>query len=131
VGFPGAVSQPDLRDYYRAAAALVVTSRYESFGLAAVEALACGTPVVAAQVGGLPYIVREGENGLLVRWRCPGAFAERLDELLCDEALRSRLAANARQSVKRYSWHTIGDEVRAMYQDLTADARCAAACSCF
>lgn len=131
VSFPGAVSQPALRDYYRAADALVVTSRYESFGLAAVEALACGTPVLAAQVGGLPYIVREGENGLLVRWRCPVAFAERLDELLSDEELRSNLAANARQSVKRYSWHTIGDEVRAMYQDLTADARCAAACSCF
>lgn len=131
VRFPGAVAQPELLSYYRAADALVVTSRYESFGLAAVEALASGTPVVAAQVGGLPYIVREGENGMLVRWRCAGAFAERLDELLSDDALRLRLAANARPSVERYSWHTIGDEVRAMYQELTADAERVAACSCF
>ena len=129
--FPGAVAQTELLSYYRAADALVVTSRYESFGLAAVEALASGTPVVAAQVGGLPYIVHEGENGMLVRWRCPGAFAERLDELLSDDALRSRLAANARPSVERYSWRAIGDEVRAMYQELTADASRIAACSCF
>ena len=131
VSFPGAVAQPELLSYYRAADALVVTSRYESFGLAAVEALACGTPVVAAQVGGLPYIVHEGENGLLVRWRCPVAFAERLDEFLQDGALRARLAANARPSVERYNWHTIGDEVRAMYQELTTDAERVAACSCF
>src|SRR5579884_2390081 len=87
VSFPGAAPQEDLPRYYRAADALVVTSRYESFGLVAVEALACGTPVVASQVGGLPTIIRDGENGLLVRWRCPGAFAERIDALLADLAL--------------------------------------------
>ena len=131
VSFPGAVPQDELKHYYRAADVQVVTSRYESFGLAAVEALASGTPVVAAAVGGLTSIVREGENGLLVRWRCPGAFAERLDELLTDDALRARLAANARQSVERFSWQRIGDEVRGMYQELTADQRAVAACCCF
>src|SRR5262245_13798528 len=128
VRFPGAVAQRDLPDYYRAPDALVVTSRYESFGLAAVEALASGLPVVAAQVGGLPSIIAHGENGLLVRWRCPEAFAEQLDLLLEDEGLRDRLSANARPSVERFSWERIGDEVRALYQDLT-DARCALACS--
>jgi D-inositol-3-phosphate glycosyltransferase len=131
VQFPGAVEQPELTRYYRAADALVVTSRYESFGLAAVEALACGTPVVASAVGGLTTIVRDGENGLLVRWRCPSAFAERLDELLGDEALRARLAANARPSVERFAWERIGDDVRALYQELTCAQRCAVACSCF
>jgi D-inositol-3-phosphate glycosyltransferase len=130
VRFPGAVAQGELPDYYRAADALVVTSRYESFGLAAVEALASGAPVVAAQVGGLPSIITDGENGLLVRWRSPEAFAEQLDLLLEDTALRARLSANARPSVERFSWERIGDEVRALYQDLTTDARCALACSC-
>ncbi len=130
VRFPGAVAQRDLPDYYRAADALVVTSRYESFGLVAVEALASGAPVVAAQVGGLPSIITHGENGLLVRWRSPDTFAEQLDLLLEDTALRERLSANARPSVERFSWERIGDEVRALYQELTAAARCALACSC-
>jgi D-inositol-3-phosphate glycosyltransferase len=130
VRFPGAVAQRDLPDYYRAADALVVTSRYESFGLAAVEALASGLPVVAAQVGGLPSIISHGENGLLVRWRCPEVFAEQLDLLLEDTALHARLSATARPSVERFSWERIGDEVRALYQELITDARCALACSC-
>lgn len=130
VALPGAVPQAELPRYYRAADALVVTSRYESFGLAAVEALACGTPVVAARVGGLPSIVRDGENGLLVRWRAPEAFAERLDELLGDDTLRARLAARARPSVERFAWRRIGDEVRAMYADLAEPAR-RVACSCY
>ncbi len=131
VRFPGAVPQLDLRQYYHAADAVVVTSRYESFGLVAVEALASGTPVVAAAAGGLTSIVRDGVNGLLVRWRDPRAFAERLDEMLTDGALRARLAANANASVERFGWQHIGDDVRALYQDLTANAPRVAACSCF
>ena len=131
VRFPGAVQQEQLKDYYRAADVQVVTSRYESFGLVAVEALASGTPVVSSAVGGLTSIVRDGENGLLVRWRCAESFAGRLDELLEDDALRSRLATNARPSVERFSWQRIGDEVRGMYAELTADQRTVAACSCF
>jgi D-inositol-3-phosphate glycosyltransferase len=129
--FPGAVPQRELPPYYRAADALAVTSRYESFGLVAVEALACGTPVVAARVGGLPTILRHGENGLLVRWRCPEAFAEQLDALLTDDALHARLARAARASVARFDWREIGDEVRAIYQELTIEQRSVAACSCF
>lgn len=128
VHFPGAVAQRDLPDYYRAADTLVVTSRYESFGLVAVEALASGAPAVAARVGGLPSIITHGENGLLADWRSPEAFAEQLDLLLEDAHLRARLSANARPSVARFSWQRIGDEVRALYQELTADQRCALAC---
>lgn len=131
VRFPGAVPQLDLRQYYHAADAVVVTSRYESFGLVAVEALASGTPVVAAAAGGLTSIVRDGVNGLLVRWRDPRAFAERLDEMLTDGALRARLVANANASVERFGWQHIGDDVRALYQELTANAPRVAACSCF
>jgi len=84
---------------------------------------------VAARVGGLPSIVRDGENGLLVRWRSPEAFAERLDELLSDDTLRARLAGHARPSVRRFAWRRIGDEVRAMYADLAEPQR-RVACSC-
>lgn len=129
--FPGAVPQDQLVNYYRAADALAVTSRYESFGLAAVEALACGTPVVASQVGGLPSIVRDGENGMLVRWRSPQAFAEAFDSVLADGVLHARLAGEARHSVERLDWRCIGNEVRALYQDLTADVERIVACSCF
>ena len=121
VFLPGAVPQPELLSYYRAADALVVASRYESFGLAAVEALACGTPVVAAQVGGLPSIVRDGENGMLLRWRCPQYFAERLDGLLSDPAALAQMAAHARASVKRFDWGRIADKVRVLYQQLAVE----------
>lgn len=131
VQFPGALPQQHLRSYYHAADAVVVSSRYESFGLVAVEALASGTPVVSSAAGGLTSIVQDGVNGLLVRWRDPRAFAERLDEVLTDTVLRSRLAANARASVERFGWQHIGDDVRALYQELTADARNVAVCSCF
>ncbi|MFI5273685.1 MAG: glycosyltransferase [Ktedonobacterales bacterium] len=130
VMLPGAAPQPELVRYYRAADALAVTSRYESFGLAAVEALACGTPVVAAAVGGLTSIVRDGENGLLVPWRSPAAFAERFDTLLGDPALRHHLAAQARRSVEQFDWPRIGDRVRALYHELTAEGCGVAACSC-
>jgi D-inositol-3-phosphate glycosyltransferase len=131
VSLPGAVPQVDLVRYYRAADVLAVTSRYESFGLAAVEALACGTPVVAAAVGGLPSIVHDSVNGRLVRWRVPAAFAEALDTLCGDAQVRAGLAANARTSVAAYDWRRIGDRVRTLYQELTAENRLVEACSCF
>jgi D-inositol-3-phosphate glycosyltransferase len=131
VRFPGAVPQQDLLRYYHAADSVVVSSRYESFGLVAVEALASGIPVVASAAGGLTSIVRDGHNGLLVRWRDPRAFAERLDEILDDNRLRARLASNAHASVERFGWQHIGDDVRALYQQVTANARHGAACCCF
>jgi len=131
VRFPGAVPQRDLPTYYHAVDAVVVSSRYESFGLVAVEALACGAPVVASAAGGLPSIVQDGENGLLVRWRCPQAFAEQIDLLLSDDALREQMQAYARASIKQFDWQRIGDRVRDLYQELTTEPARVVACSCF
>jgi D-inositol-3-phosphate glycosyltransferase len=131
VRFPGAVPQRDLPRYYRAADALVVASRYESFGLVAVEALACGLPVIASAAGGLPTIVCDGENGLLAPWRYAEAFAERIEALLGDPALMARLRCAARPSVERFDWRRIGDRMRDLYQALCADETRAIACSCF
>ena len=82
VTFTGAVPHERLPTYYAAADVTVMPSSYESFGLVAVESLACGTPVVATRVGGLTAIIKDGETGLLVPWRDPALFAERLRTVL-------------------------------------------------
>ncbi len=131
IRFVGAVPQEELPHFYSAADLMVVPSYYESFGLVAVESLACGTPVIASKVGGLQYIVQDGENGFLIPWRCAGLFAEKIDAVLSDETLLEDLRASARPSVTRYSWRTVAAQIRQVYDALTAERRCVAACSCF
>ncbi len=122
-GFVGAVAHEQLPLYYSAADVTVMPSSYESFGLVAVESLACGTPVVATRVGGLTSIVHDGETGLLVPWRDAQMFAESLRRVLEDTDLRRRLAANARESVLGYGWDRIADEHLALYEDLRVASR--------
>jgi D-inositol-3-phosphate glycosyltransferase len=121
--FVGAVPHERLPLFYSAADATVMPSSYESFGLVAVESLACGTPVVATRVGGLSSIVHDGETGLLVPWRDADLFAERLRRVLEDEPLRQRLAGQARASVLEYGWDRIADEHLALYEDVRAAQR--------
>jgi D-inositol-3-phosphate glycosyltransferase len=118
VRFTGAVRQEELPWYYRAADVAALPSYYESFGLAAIEALACGTPVVASKVGGLTTTVVDGSNGFLVPWRSPRAFAEPIGALLTDPALRRRLAARARPSVETFGWRSVADGVLGVYRQL-------------
>src|SRR6185437_3859586 len=98
---------------------MAVASHYESFGLVAVEALACCTPVIAPRVGGLPSIIHDGVNGALVCQRTPEHFAARLDALLRDPACLATLRERARPSVVRFSWHAIADAVSACYDAVT------------
>jgi D-inositol-3-phosphate glycosyltransferase len=118
--FAGAVPQTDLPTYYSAADATVMPSSYESFGLVAVESLACGTPVVATRVGGLSTIVHDGETGMLVPWRDARLFADRLRTLLLDDRLRRRMARRARASVERFDWSRIAEAHIALYEELIA-----------
>lgn len=130
VSFIGAVPQERLPLYYGAASVVVVPSHYESFGFVAAEALGCGTPVIASKVGGLPTIVRDGENGLLVPWRRPEAFAERIEQLLSDRDLLARLTAAARPSVERLGWSTAARKTIELYHALGVARTPELVCSC-
>ena len=92
VTFLGKRSQDTLPYYYSAAEAVVVPSHYESFGMVALEAMACGTPVVASQVGGLAFLVQDGVTGYTVPVDDPQALADRLTLLIQDPALRTSWA---------------------------------------
>ena len=116
----GARPREEMPLFYSAADVTVVPSYHETFGLAAVESLACGTPVVATRAGGLTTVVRHGENGFLVS-RCPGFFAERLDALLSDEQLYAQLQSVARSSVMQFSWEKVAQEVSLIYNELTSE----------
>jgi D-inositol-3-phosphate glycosyltransferase len=118
VRFVGAVPQSDLPQYYNAADVCVVPSYYESFGLVAVEALACGTPVIASRVGGLPKVVKHGRNGLLVAERSADAFASSIEALYADSRWRATLAAGARGSIQHLVWSAIAQRVSDLYLSL-------------
>lgn len=109
-----------LSSYYRSADICLVPSRSESFGLVALEAAACGTPVVAAAVGGLRTLVHHGETGFLVDSRDPAVYAAHVDEILADRTLADRLSADAVAGAQAYRWSTTTARLRRLYADLTA-----------
>jgi D-inositol-3-phosphate glycosyltransferase len=111
-----------LSTWYRAADVVVVPSRSESFGLVALEAAACGRPVVAADVGGLRTIVEHGRTGFLVDGHDPTAFAARLDEVLGDRATAAELGRAAAERARRFTWSTAAGRLRRLYDDLAARA---------
>lgn len=125
VHFLGARPQQELPMLYSAADVTVVPSYHESFGMAAVESLACGTPVVATRAGGLMTVVQQGETGYLVP-HCPGFFAERLDALLQQPAVLERMRHAARPSVQHLSWHSIAHQIVDLYDDMCSELACAA-----
>lgn len=111
-----------LSTYYRAADAVLVPSRSESFGLVALEAAACGTPVVAAAVGGLLTLVDEGRTGYLIDSREPRHYTDAIDRILGDDALSRALSAGAVKSAASYTWATTAARLRRIYADLVTRA---------
>jgi D-inositol-3-phosphate glycosyltransferase len=118
VTFLGRRDQDTLPYYYSAAEAVVVPSHYESFGLVALEAMACGRPVVASETGGLAYLVRDGETGFHVPAGDAGPLAARLRELLEDSELRVRLGRQAAEYARGYAWPIVVDQVIELYAAL-------------
>jgi len=110
----------ELADHYRAADVVIVPSRSESFGLVAAEAQACGTPVVAANTGGLPYVVNASESGLLVDHHDPRAFAVAIAAILDHPSFAERLASGGVAFSKKFSWEATAERLLELYEGLVA-----------
>jgi len=116
--FLGKRSQCSLPYYYSAAQLLVMPSHYESFGMVALEAMACGTPVVASQVGGLAYLVQDGVTGFGVPDGDPEALAAKLACLVCHEEMRNQMGEQAAAYARGYAWEIITEKVLDIYKNL-------------
>lgn len=119
VTYLGRVSQEELLDCYQKATVFACPSNSEPFGIVNLEALACGTPVVASNVGGIPDVVADGVNGFLVPPDDPIALASSLDRLLKDEKLRKELGQEGRRNVENtFSWDAISQKLINIYEQL-------------
>jgi D-inositol-3-phosphate glycosyltransferase len=116
VTFLGAVHHEELPLYYSLADVCAVPSYSESFGLVALEAQACGTPVVASRVGGLAHVVVDGQTGFTIRDHDPAAYAARLGELLADEVLRTQMGSAAAAHARRYTWDATAGRLLEVYR---------------
>ncbi len=117
--FLGAREQDVLQYYYSAAEAVIMPSHYESFGMVALEAMACGTPVVASEVGGLAYLVRDGVTGFHVPDRSPEDLASRIQLLMENDLLRQEMSVSAMRLAERYTWPLIASQIMNLYEEST------------
>ncbi len=115
VTFLGAKSQETLHYYYAAAEAVVMPSHYESFGMVALEAMACGTPVVASEVGGLAYLVQDGVTGFHAPANDPEELAGKIHLILENDALRQEMSRAAVAYAQQYSWSRIAERICDLY----------------
>lgn len=121
VTFVGQKKRDELKYYYSAADIFITTPWYEPFGITPLEAMACGTPVVGSDVGGIKYSVRNGKTGLLVPPNDPAALAAVVGQLLNNPAMRSEMAANAVKRVKAaFTWKMVAEKTIAVYREVMA-----------
>jgi D-inositol-3-phosphate glycosyltransferase len=124
VTFVGRRDRNELADYYAAADVFVSTPWYEPFGITPLEAMACATPVIGADVGGIKYSVRDGETGFLVPPRDPAALADRLARLLGNRRLLAAFGANGLARVRReFTWRHVADALSDVYDDVLTENR--------
>ncbi len=116
--FLGKRGQTTLPYYYAAAEVVVMPSHYESFGMVALEAMACGTPVIASRVGGLAHLIEEDVTGYFVPAQDPDALAEKLRLLFIDNALRQRLGSQAAAFASGFGWEVITSQIVKVYREL-------------
>ncbi|MBV9856187.1 MAG: D-inositol-3-phosphate glycosyltransferase [Streptosporangiaceae bacterium] len=128
LGISGAVRleppcpQAELADWYRAATVVLAPSHSESFGLVALEAQACGTPVVAARVGGLRTAVRDGYSGVLVEGHDPADYARAVRELIAEPRRLASLSAGAPRHASAFGWSATVDRLSAVYTGAMEEA---------
>ncbi|MCP1387697.1 glycosyltransferase family 1 protein [Corynebacterium sp. TA-R-1] len=121
ITFTGYLSGAELHAAYASGDALLFPSTTETLGFAALEAFASGVPVVAANAGGLPFVVADGETGFLVDPAEPETvWAARLEQLLADDGLHTRMAHAARDEALRWNWHTSTEAVVEVYEKAIA-----------
>jgi D-inositol-3-phosphate glycosyltransferase len=118
VKFMGKRPQHVLPYYYSAADVVVVPSHYESFGMVALEAMACGTPVIASQVGGLAYLVQDGVTGYHIPDKDPVALSNCLMLLLNNHKLNEKLGKQAAEYAKQYAWEKIATKILEVFSDV-------------
>ncbi|MCP4608621.1 MAG: glycosyltransferase family 4 protein [Planctomycetes bacterium] len=116
VTFVGKVPNEEVSKYLIASDVFVLPSLSESFGIVNLEAMACGLPIVASGVGGLPDIIKSGENGFLVEPRNPEQIAEKILLLLGDDVLRKKISKVNREHSKSYSWETVVQKLENIYR---------------
>ena len=121
VTFVGAVPQVELPLYYNAANIFVMPSYFESFGLVALEAMACGLPVIATRVGGPREFVKAGVTGYLIDWHCPEPFAQRLDMVLANPSLHARMAEAATHQASQMTWANTASDILGLYSSLVSN----------
>jgi len=120
----GRVDSAELIDLYRRAAVVVVPSRYEGFGLPAVEAMACGTPVVATRAGALPEVIELTRGGLLAEPDDPDSIAATIRELLSNTEARALMAKRGRERVvDQLSWPEIAAATAEVYAEVVERSR--------
>lgn len=120
VNFMGKRGQDTLPYFYSAADVVVVPSHYESFGMVALEAMACGVPVVASQVGGLAYLIQDGETGYHVPDQESAMLADRLGRLLDEPHLRALMGGKAAALARQYGWQRIAEQMMGLYERVLA-----------
>jgi len=120
VTFLGSKNQDTLQYYYAAAEMVVMPSDYESFGMVALEAMACGTPVIASDVGGLAFLVKHERTGYRIPARDTEALADKITHLLTNEVERRRIGQRAACWAETYAWPNIADRIEGVYQSLPA-----------
>ncbi len=118
VAFLGKRSQDTLPYYYSAAQVVVMPSHYESFGMVALEAMACGTPVIASEVGGLAFLVQDGVTGYHVPDGDDDALCEKLEALLGNTELRQTLGRNAAEYAQKYAWDKIAARIVEIFNNV-------------
>ncbi len=118
VVFLGKRDQDKLPYYYSAAELVVMPSHYESFGMVALEAMACGTPVIASEVGGLAYLVKDGETGFTIPDQEPDTLCEKISWLLNDRDMHESMSRRAVEYAQDYAWENIAKQIRNVYQGL-------------
>jgi len=97
-------------------------SHYESFGMVALEAMACGTPVIASEVGGLAYLVKDGETGFTIPDQEPDMLCEKISWLLNDHNLHAEMSLRAKEYAQDYAWDKIAGQIVKIYEELISDS---------